>query len=119
MGLSESGRQRKRRQRMDTRQAEGLAFRVQPQGEDPTGGAVYRGDRLDQHAPGEHVWITTAVFLTTEASIKAMMHSREDAPILMDREALALVTGPGCWVCEQQYTPAVAARPCPGDPGGQ
>jgi hypothetical protein len=106
----ESGRQRKRRERMADREAAGLAYQVHHH-ERPD---LYRGERLDQHAPGEHVWIINATFRVTE---QAVLDSQNPAaPALLDRENLALVTGPGCWVCEEPYTTTLAALPCPGEP---
>lgn len=71
---------------------------------------VVAGAALDDVKPGQHLWITIASFRvvnpekwTTEQQI-------------MDTENLVNVTPPGCYVCEQPYTPAVAARRCPGEP---
>lgn len=34
----------------------------------------------------------------------------------MDAESLLMVTGPGCYRCEQVYTPGAELSPCPGEP---
>jgi hypothetical protein len=65
------------------------------------------------------VWIVSAVFTTTRESIERMYANPRDETILMDREALALVTGPGCWHCDQEYSTAVANSPCPGEPSSK
>jgi hypothetical protein len=98
---------------MAAREAAGVAYQLHP---NPVTEKVYRGDRLDPSAPGEHVWIISAVFTTTAEAIERQQEDPANEMILMDREALALVAGPGCWVCEEPYTPELAAKPCPGDP---
>lgn len=37
---------------------------------------------------------------------------------LLDTENLLTIEGPGCYVCEEEYTPERATQPCPGDPSG-
>ena len=37
---------------------------------------------------------------------------------MLDVENLLTVEGPGCYVCEEQYSPELAVRPCTGDPSG-
>jgi hypothetical protein len=108
--MTGSGRQRRRWERARARQAAGTAYELR---HDQAPG-VYRGDRLAQHAPGEHVWIIAATYRVGEAEIVAS--ADPDVPVLMDREALAYVSPPGCWRCEQVYSTPVAARPCPGEP---
>lgn len=58
--------------------------------------------------PGRHQWAMFCVF--------AVDPLRTNEPSLLDVENLVQVSGPGCYVCEQLYTPEVAARPCPGEP---
>jgi hypothetical protein len=36
--------------------------------------------------------------------------------INLDLENLIGVGGPGCWVCEEPWSEAIADQPCPGDP---
>jgi hypothetical protein len=98
---------------MEAREAGGVAYQMHPS--QVTEG-IYRGDRLKQEAPGKHVWIISATFLTTVEAIERMREDPKNEMILMDREALALVAGPGCFICEQMYSREVAASPCPGDP---
>ncbi len=112
MGDPGSARQRKRRQRLAEREAAGVAYQVHPD-EVPR---VFEGTRLDDHAPGEHVWIVIATFRTTADAIDRNRANPHDEMLLLDRESLAYVTPVGCYVCEQVHTPAVAGRPCPGEP---
>lgn len=35
---------------------------------------------------------------------------------MLDTENLLLITGPGCYYCEQPYSERVAMRRCSGDP---
>ena len=112
MSAQESGRQRKRRGRMADREHAGTAYQVHAD-QSPR---VFSGKRLDEHAPGEHVWIVAATYRVSEREIRHNLADPKGAPILLDRESLAYASPAGCWVCEQLYTPALAARPCPGEP---
>lgn len=57
--------------------------------------------------PGEHQWMVLAMW-------------RVDRPdgerFDLDTENLMTIEGPGCFVCEQPYSPEMAAEPCPGEP---
>lgn len=64
--------------------------------------------------PGEHRWIVTVAYAIS-AETAAAVHER-DEPAHLDMENIVM-TATGCYVCEEQYSAAVAARPCPGDPG--
>lgn len=63
---------------------------------------------------GEHEWIVMAVFRIADPS-RTM---DPDEKTFLDTENLLSIDRPGCYVCEQPYSPALAARPCPGDPSG-
>lgn len=66
------------------------------------------------HAPialagkdGEHLWAVFGVWRVMDPTSERFE---------LDTENLMTIEGPGCFVCEKQYTPALAARPCPGEP---
>lgn len=69
-------------------------------------------DKIPDFDPrsGDHLWISTAVYkvnpekmLTGESSI-------------MDHEVLLAIVGPGCYYCEQVYSPLIARCKCKGHP---
>jgi len=57
--------------------------------------------------PGRHFWIVTGLWTVNPTSPN----------LILDYENLVTVDGPGCFICEQLYSPEVAATTCPGDPG--
>jgi hypothetical protein len=59
--------------------------------------------------PGEHLWIVLTAFRVTP----------REGPVHydLDPENLVTVAPPGCYVCERKWSPQLAARPCPGNPG--
>jgi len=59
--------------------------------------------------PGQHLW-----------TVVGMWQIRDPASgqLMLDVENLLTVEGPGCYVCEEQYSPELAVRPCTGDPSG-
>jgi hypothetical protein len=61
---------------------------------------------------GPHQWVITGVWRISPEKV-----GREE--FHLDTENLLAVDGPGCWVCEQPYRPAIANGPCPGDPAGR
>lgn len=63
---------------------------------------------LEQKTPGSHVWTALAIFRIDPKTL------RRDGPVHMDRENLATIEL-GCFICEQPYDDATAARPCPGE----
>jgi hypothetical protein len=72
--------------------------------------AVARGDALDDVKPGEHLWVSMIVFRV------AQPERWETDQQHMDAENMVHVTPPGCFVCEQPYSAAVATLRCPGEP---
>ena len=72
--------------------------------------AVARGDALDDVKPGEHLWVSMVVFRVADPA------RWETEQQHMDAENMIHVTPPGCYVCEQVYSPLAAAQRCPGEP---
>jgi hypothetical protein len=72
----------------------------------------------DADAPGEHLWIMTAAWrLTDPAKAYAATMTPEfdeDNSYLLDGENIISLAGPGCFKCEQIYSPTLAAQPCTG-----
>jgi hypothetical protein len=68
-------------------------------------------DRLPAFDPrtGDHLWIVSTTYRVDPAQWADPTHT----PIL-DTENLLLVSPPGCWHCEQLYTPQLAKRRCRG-----
>lgn len=86
--------------------------RGQGQGVHVDGAMVDRlisGARVDAEPDG-HVWALFAMFRCARPD----RYTEEEQT--MDTENLLQVSGPGCYRCEQMYSPDVAALPCPGDP---
>ena len=52
---------------------------------------------------GEHLWIYAAVFRTKFP---------RDQQVLLDKENLLAIVGPGCYWCEQMYSRELATKPC-------
>jgi hypothetical protein len=68
-------------------------------------------DPTEGVAEGEHLWTMFAVFRI------AHPETATDPGVnkFLDLENLLTIMGPGCYICEQMYSPEVAASPCPGD----
>lgn len=66
-------------------------------------------DRIPDYDPraGEHLWTVLTMFRWGGPGV--------EQPIL-DSENLLTVQGPGCYYCEEVYTPRLATRRCPGRP---
>jgi hypothetical protein len=60
--------------------------------------------------PGVHMWVITGCWEIKDPT--------PGAPVILDTENLLSLGGPGCFACEQAWTPQIAALPCPGDPSG-
>lgn len=54
---------------------------------------------------GQHVWVMVGMWRLADPA--AEQH-------FLDTENLLTLEGPGCWACEQAYTPAIARTLCPG-----
>lgn len=68
-------------------------------------------DRVPEFDPrtGEHLWIVGTTYRVNPAEWFDPTHTP-----MLDRENLLLVSPPGCWHCEQIYTPQLAKRRCRG-----
>lgn len=66
-------------------------------------------DRVPDFDPraGDHLWIVNATYRWGGPS---------EGPSYLDTENLILITGPGCYYCEQVWTPQLATRRCKGHP---
>lgn len=62
--------------------------------------------------PGEHVWALMAMWRFDPS--QPMPRNGDLVAVAPDQ--LLGIAGPGCFVCQEVYTPEVAARPCPGEP---
>ncbi len=60
---------------------------------------------------GEHLWTITGLWKINEPSKVAS----SDQPVQLDLENLLTIDGPGCYVCEQMWTPEIEKQPCPGE----
>jgi hypothetical protein len=70
-------------------------------------------DRIAEfERPGEHLWTAVAIYRIDPAAWVAF-----GARTHLDTENLLTIAGPGCFKCEQPYSPELAARRCPGDVG--
>jgi hypothetical protein len=71
-------------------------------------------DKVPPYSPAlaVHFWIVTTAY-----RVAPQLWRGEHTPML-DRENLVMVSPPGCYYCEQLYTPELARRRCPGDPAG-
>jgi hypothetical protein len=85
---------------------------------------AWQSTGFSQHAPGDvdripefdsrtgdHLWIV----ITSYRVNPALMSDPTHTPML-DTENLVSVTGPGCFYCEQPYSPRLGSRRCKGRP---
>lgn len=59
--------------------------------------------------PGQHLWMALGMWQIKDPS---------SGKLMLDVENLMTIEGPGCYICEEPYTPELAAKACPGDPSG-
>jgi hypothetical protein len=73
---------------------------------------VHRIPTYDPRA-GNHYWV-----VITSYNVDPTRWYSEDPTVLplLDTENLVSVTAPGCYHCEQYYTPGMEKRRCPGEP---
>lgn len=60
--------------------------------------------------PGEHLWVAVGMWRLADPA-----NPRLD----LDIENLMTIEGPGCFICEETYTPDLAAEPCRGTGSNQ
>lgn len=70
---------------------------------------IWERDPLADVGPTDHVWALFAMF-------RVDINTVFDGQSHLDTENLVTISGPGCYRCEQTYTAAIAAAPCPGEP---
>lgn len=78
-----------------------------PRGLERVAGNVDRIPPFDPRS-GWHLWI-----MTQAHRIDPKQFFGEQPPLL-DHESLVLIVGPGCFYCEELYTPMLASRRCKG-----
>lgn len=61
--------------------------------------------KLPDQVAGEHLWVVTSMF---------RVRPEPNARYIMDTENLLTIEGPGCFWCEQTWSPELARRPCRG-----
>lgn len=105
--------ERRRRRHIVTRDGEithvltSTGFEVEVSGDRLT--KIWERDPLADVAPTDHVWALFAMFrVDPDTVFNGQSH--------LDTENLITISGPGCYRCEQTYTAAIAAAPCPGEP---
>jgi hypothetical protein len=69
-------------------------------------------DKIPDFDPrsGNHYWI---MITTYKCDPEKML--KGDGPAFFDHESLVAVLGPGCFYCEQIYTPLLSKRRCKGE----
>lgn len=65
---------------------------------------------LRDPGPGRHLWTMLAVWSVADPTAA----QDPTATIHLDRENLLTIEGPGCFKCEEPYTPRLAGRRCQG-----
>lgn len=68
-------------------------------------------NKIPEYDPrsGEHLWVAIATWKVNPKNFNA-------GEVFLDRENIIGVMGPGCFFCEEPYTPLLATRRCKGDP---
>lgn len=60
---------------------------------------------------GDHLWIVATMYRVTPENWGDKTHTP-----MLDSENLLTIQGPGCFYCEQPWSPLLASRRCKGDP---
>lgn len=70
-------------------------------------------DRIPEYDPrsGNHLWVVLQSY-----QIDPKKWTESDELVIFDIENLLSVEGPGCYYCEQPYSPSLYYRRCPGEP---
>jgi hypothetical protein len=86
---------------------EGLAFQV------AEGGV----DRIPDFDPrtGDHFWFMPVGYRVADPR-RFYDPDPADGPPLLDQESICLVSGIGCYYCEEMWSPRLERRRCPGEP---
>lgn len=63
----------------------------------------YQADPVDP-GPGKHLWTVVTMFSVNPSS----------GEFTLDHENLVTIVGPGCYKCEEGFTPELGAAPCLG-----
>ncbi len=64
----------------------------------------FRRRDLPVPKPGIHLWVVMPMFQVDPTADR----------VELDRENLLTIEGPGCFWCEQPWSPELAAHPCTG-----
>lgn len=69
-------------------------------------------DRVPDYDPrsGNHLWISILMYKVDPANLL------KGELALFDHESLLSVNGPGCFFCEEVFSPYIATRRCKGEP---
>lgn len=76
-----------------------MKFRVNPDD--------VKASNMKDPGPGKHLWIIAGCWRVDPESIAGR-------DCHLDIENLLSLDGPGCFKCEQHYSPELAAKPCSG-----
>jgi len=68
------------------------------------------GADLTDPGRGKHLWTVMALYRITNPAVS----QDPGGQILMDRENLLTIEGPGCFKCEKPWTPDIGRRFCQG-----
>lgn len=70
-------------------------------------------DKIPDYDPrsGNHLWTMHTMY---KCDPEKMFNEKEKT--FFDHESLLLVVGPGCYYCEQAYSPQLLHRRCKGNP---
>ncbi len=69
-------------------------------------GRQFHGAQIPAQRPGEHLWIVVSMFRVVP---------RDEGKYFLDTENLLTIEGPGCYWCEDKWTPELASKPCKGE----
>jgi DNA modification methylase len=73
--------------------------------------------RLPDSPPpgGPHQWIVAAMWKLSDEEARHQA-TGSGGEVHLSADNLLSIEGPGCWVCERVWTPAIADQPCTGEP---
>lgn len=72
-----------------------------------------RPELLVPKRPGDHVWVTVVVFVSSADKLRKAYANTEQ--VLLDAENIASVAT-GCYVCEESFSDRLSFRECKGEP---